>query len=112
MDTLSAFAMGRANKGKELKVFDWDQAALLIREAGIKDASAGLRGDWECTGGVIFEEGKPVKESDCYLASNWAIPEIQINGDFVSCYKMQSKTPNWDSSTFWPESALKILENK
>ncbi len=27
MDTMSAFARGEANRGNELKVFDWDKAA-------------------------------------------------------------------------------------
>ena len=29
MDTLKAFAMGDANRGKEQMVFDWDKAASL-----------------------------------------------------------------------------------
>lgn len=32
MNTLSAFAMGAANRGKELMVFDWDKAAKLIKK--------------------------------------------------------------------------------
>jgi hypothetical protein len=109
MDTMQAFAMGEANRGKELKVFDWDKAATLIEKSGYKDASAGLAGDWEWTGGEIFTDGKPDMESYTYLASTWATPEIEIDGMRYDCFKMQRDTPGWDSKTKWPESALKIL---
>lgn len=35
MDTLLAFEMGRANRGKELMVFDWDKAATIIKENNV-----------------------------------------------------------------------------
>lgn len=112
MDNMYAFAMGEANRGKELMVFDWDKAAKLIKEAGVKTASAGLQGDWEWTGGNIFLEGEPITdqmETSVYLASTWAIPELKINNNYIDCYKMQSKTDNWDAKTLWPQSALDIL---
>lgn len=111
MDTVKAFIMGEANRRKELMVFDWDKAARLIRESGVSVASAGLRSDWEYTGGVIFEDGKPYMNDYTYLASTWAVPELNLDGEIVECYKMKSKTPGWDSDTKWPESSLKILEN-
>lgn len=43
-------------------VFDWDKAARLIQEKKPKWATAGLRGDWEYTGGTIYEDGKPVMD--------------------------------------------------
>lgn len=91
-------------------VFDWDRAAEIIRKRGCKEASAGLRGDWEYTGGCIFENGEPVREGDTYLASTWAVPELCINGRRIACYRMASETPGWGSDTTWPESALKILK--
>ena len=111
MDTMSAFAMGEANRGKELMVFDWERAAQIIRERGSMSASAGLSGDWEFTGGEILRDGKPMSRKDTYtyLASTWAIPELEIDCEIIECYRMQSKTPGWDSDTFWPEEALKIL---
>ena len=109
MDTMSAFLRGEANRGKELMVFDWDKAAKLIKESGLKDASAGLQSDWEYTGGNIFENGKPNMEDYTYLASTWATPEIEIDGDIQDCFKMQSEVPDWDSLTKWPRSALDIL---
>ena len=39
-----AFAMGEANRHKELKVFDWDRAAQLIKEKQPEIARAGLSG--------------------------------------------------------------------
>ena len=112
MDTLSAFMIGQANRGKELKVFDWDKAARLIRESGADNASAGLAGDWECTGDNILINGKIPDNSCAYLASTWATPELEIDGMRQDCYKMQSETDGWDSDTFWPESARKILDGK
>jgi len=113
MDTMNAFAMGEANRGKELMVFDWEKAARLIKQNKVNRAYAGLSDDWEWTGGIIFENGKPVPidRKDVYLASTWATPELQINSKIIPCYKMQNETPNWDAETYWPEEALKILNS-
>lgn len=111
MDTWKAFAMGQANRGKELMVFDWEKAARIIKERGAQDVSAGLRGDWDWTGGEILENGKPVDQDKTYvyLASTWATPELCIDGELIECFRMQSATPGWDSSTYWPPEALAIL---
>lgn len=109
MNTWAAFAMGEANRGKELMVFDWDKAARLIRERKPKCASAGLRSDWKYTGGTIYEDGKPVMDDYTYLASTWAVPELYMDGDIVECYRMKHEVPYWNSDTKWPQSALDIL---
>ena len=110
MNTIQAFANGEANRHKELMVFDWDKAARLIKDRNPKEASASLADDWEYTGGTIYEDGKTVKEYT-HLASTWATPKIDIDGDISDCFKMQSEVPDWDASTKWPESALDILNN-
>jgi len=111
MDTMAAFARSQANWGMEHRVFDWDKAAKLIKDANIKNASAGLADDWEYTGGEILRDGIPVKQEDSftYLSSNWATPELEINDHRIDCFKMKSETDGWDADTFWPESALNIL---
>lgn len=111
MDTLSAFAMGQASRGRGLRVFDWDKAARVIKERGAQEAAAGLAGDWEWTGGQILQDGKPVPEAETYtfLASTWATPELQVDGETMDCYRMQSETDGWGADTYWPESARKIL---
>lgn len=109
MDTLFAFMMGKANRHRELKIFDWDKAAQLIKEKQPEIARAGLSGDWEWTGGTIYKNGKPVTYSYTYLASTWATPELDLDGEIISCYKMQHEVPDWDSYTKWPQSALNIL---
>lgn len=109
MDSFKAFAMGEANRGKELMVFDWDKAARIIKERGATTASAGLRFDWDWTGGLILCDGKPYNDGSTYLASTWAVPELDIDGDVMPCYRMQSEVPNWGADTKWPESALAIL---
>ena len=116
MDTMKAFAMGEMNRGKELMVFDWDKAAKLIRERKPKYVYAGLRDDWEWTGGLIYDKDQDdspvVTDSYTYLASTWAVPEIQIDGEVMPCYVMQHERPWWNSGTKWPQSALDILNSK
>lgn len=109
---MSAFMMGQANQGKELMVFDWIKAAKRIKEVKPETASAGLAGDWEYTGGDIWGNGKPIprNETYTYLASTWATPELNMDGEIEDCYKMQSETPNWDSGTYWPKEARKIIK--
>lgn len=109
MNTEMAFAMGEANRYRELMVFDWDEAARRIKASGCSEAYAGLRGDWECTGDTIFINSKPYFKGYTFLASTWAVPELDIDGKIEPCYKMQSETPGWNSETKWPKSALKIL---
>jgi hypothetical protein len=109
MDTLTAFAMGNASRGKEAMVFDWDKAAQMILEMKADEARAGLSGDWEWTGGYIYEDGKPDFDGYTFLASTWATPEIEIDGEVYDCYKMKSET-EWRADTKWPESAIDILK--
>ena len=111
MDSFQAFAMGQANRDKELMVFDWERAARIIKERGAQEASAGLSCDWEWTGGAILANGKPVAKNDTYvyLASTWATPELSIDGEIIKCFRMQSETPGWDSGTYWPPEALALL---
>lgn len=110
MDSMAAFAMNRANQGREPKVFDWDKAARLITEKQPQEASAGLSGDWEYTGGPIYRSGEPVSEDDTYtyLSSTWATPELDMDGEVIDCFVMNSEC-EWNAETYWPESALKIL---
>lgn len=113
MDTLSAFARGEANRGKDPMVFDWIKAARMIAESGASNAEAGLSGDWEWTGGEIFSDGKPLKREDSYtyLSSTWARPQLLIDGMYHDCFVMKSTT-EWDSDTFWPPEALQVLNSE
>lgn len=121
MDSMSAFAMGQANRGKPLKVFDWNKAATLIKKYGATNARAGLERDWGYTGGTILTDGKPVIDDYTYLASTWATPQIEINDEEIDCYIMEDKVPEeWFESIKgrdknhahikWPKSALDILK--
>ncbi|GFN32501.1 hypothetical protein [Paenibacillus xylaniclasticus] len=98
MNTWGAFMLGEANRGREMMVFDWDKAARLIKERNANSVSAGLSGDWEWTGGIIFKDGKPNYNSYTYLASTWATPELEIDGEYFDCYLMESET-SWDEDT-------------
>ena len=110
MDTMTAFAMGEANMGREMKVFDWDKAARIIKEKQPKTAHAGLAEDWEYTGGKIYEDGKIIKDDYTYLASTWATPVLILEyEEEIECYVMQSKT-KYRHDTKWPKSAIDILK--
>lgn len=113
MNTAQAFLLGELNRHKEEMVFDWDEAARLIRESSATKASAGLRGDWEWTGGDILTDGKPTPQEDTYvfLMSTWAIPELELNGERIECWRPRKDTPGWDAGTYWPQSALDILNS-
>lgn len=108
MNSEMAFILGEANRYREMKVFDWSKAAQLIAERKPKEAWAGLSGDWEWTGGTIYKNGEPDKNSYTYLASTWATPELDMDGEIIDCYVMESQT-KWGAGTKWPASALKIL---
>lgn len=110
MNTYQAFANGAANQGKELMVFDWDKAAKLIKERQPQEAGAGLRGDWEWTGGIIYENGEIVEDSYTYLSSTWATPELEMDGETIDCFIMKSQT-EWDCETKWPDTAKEILKS-
>lgn len=114
MDTMLAFARAEAatRAGNKPKVFDWDKAARLIKERNAQEASAGLSGDWECTGGTIFANGKPVKKEYTFLGSIWATPEIEIDGELIECWVWEDDSPGWNSGTKWPQSALDILKEE
>lgn len=111
MTNINVFAMGQANRGKEQMVFDWLKAAQLIKEAKPVIAGAGLAGDWDYTGGTIFENNAPVNKDDSYtyLSSDWATPELEMDGLRQDCYQMQSALPDYGAKTFWPEDALEVL---
>ena len=81
MNTLKALVMGQINRGNELMVFDWDRAARRIIEVHPKSAWAGLSGDWGWTGGEIYCDGKPIKSEYTFLASTWATPELDMDGN-------------------------------
>lgn len=116
MDHINAFMMGEANRNRPLMVFDWVKAAKLIVENHNKTISAGLAGDWEYTGGIIWKHRKPVsKDNTCvYLAPTWATPEIEIYGykQDVFIYKTESPNGEWDAYTYYPIEARRIIVEK
>ncbi len=112
MDTALAFALGEANRGNPVRVFDWDKAAKIIKERNPDYASAGLSEDWAWTGGVIYENGKPYKNDYTYLSSTWATPVLNIHTEDgieeIECWVWENET-KWNAETKWPKSALDIL---
>ena len=97
--------------GKKRRVFDWDKAARLIRDRQPSVAEAGLAEDWNNTGGVIYEQGRPLGhgESYTYLSSFWATPLLVMDGDEAPCFTDDDDDDSDHSGDRWPESALAIL---
>jgi hypothetical protein len=110
MDTFKAMARGMLARGHKRMVFDWEKAARLIAERNPREASAGLAEDWEYTGGVIWADGGPCLESYTYLASTWATPELEIDGEVIACFRMEDEVPGWGGETKWPPEACAIAE--
>jgi hypothetical protein len=104
------FVKAITNRGKIMRVFDWDKAALLMKEKNAVNAEAGLAGDWPYTSGKILVDGKPTK-GYAYLASTWAVPTLIVDDEEVACWIYETET-DWDSGTSWPQSALDIYEGK
>lgn len=105
----------KAAKNKPMMTFDWDKAAEKIKELLLKYpnlvAEAGLQGDWQYTGGIIFENGAPTNEYYTFLSSNWATPTLIITcDDFekeIDCFIENSD--RFSSSSKWDNQSLSIL---
>lgn len=109
MNSTEAIMLGILNRGREMRVFDWDKAARLIREHKPSCATAGLSTDMEWTSGIIYEDGEAISNSYTYLSSTWAKPVLLLDdGEEIDCYVMESET-EWDAHTKWPQSAINIL---
>jgi hypothetical protein len=118
MDGFNPMGKGVLNKlvGNPLMAFNWDKAAEIIKEKlklhpDLK-AEAGLQGDWDYTGGIIFEDGKPTNDSYTYLCSNWATPTLILewNGmeqEQIDCSTEESERFNAKSK--WDETSINIL---
>jgi hypothetical protein len=113
MDSFSAFLRGQAAQGNRMKVFDWVTAARLIKDTKPRQAKAGLQDDWEWTGGVIYTADGIPDEDDTYiyLASTWAIPELDMDGEVRDCWVWMDESPGWDENTYWPPEARSILSS-
>lgn len=113
---LGTQAKEATKQGKTQKAFDWNKAAKIIKQYLVNYpdliAEAGLQGDWDYTGGIIFENGKPTNDYYTYLASNWAKPTLIISWDNEEqieedCWVELSETRN--SDTKWDNESLEIL---
>ena len=112
MDSVSAYVMCMMHADSKQMVFDWHKAARIIKERQGETASAGLRGDWEYTGGVIWINGAPLLGEETewlYLSSPWAIPELAIGNDIYPCWLYLEDSPGWHEKTIWPQSALDVI---
>ena len=104
-----AFTLGEAYRDNPKKVFDWHRAVELIKTHNIKEAYAGLEEDWHWTGGIILENGMPIKDAYTFLASTWATPVlVDENDNIYVCWCWEDECI-WDCDTKWPLSAVFML---
>ncbi len=111
------FTSGRGFNDNPFRSFDYDKAAEIIKEK-LKEhpdlvAEAGLQGDWDYTGGVIFEDRLPQTDNYTYLQSNWATPTLILSWDGeeqeeIECWAY-SNDSRFNSGSKWDEESLKIL---
>lgn len=117
-DGFNPNGQGQINKklGIPLRAFNFDKAAEIIKDR-LKThpnliAEAGLQGDWDYTGGVIFKDGKPTKDNYTYLCSNWATPTLILECDGMELEEIDCSTEEserFKSSSTWDEISLSIL---
>jgi hypothetical protein len=103
-------------KGAISLAFDWDKAGRIIKEKFKTNsdlvAEAGLKGDWDYTGGEIFKDAKPTNDSYTYLQSNWATPTLILscNGELEEIECWIEANDRFTSDTKWDDTSLNILE--
>jgi len=113
------FTTNRGRNDNPQMKFDWDKAALIIKEKCLEHknliAEAGLQGDWDHTGGIIFEENKPTNDEYTYLSSNWATPTLILSyndgndeQEEIECYTTDEDS-RFDSDSKWDETSLELL---
>lgn len=118
LDGFNPYGQGRINaeKGMPQMAFDWDKAAKIIKEKFEKhkdlQAEAGLQGDWDYTGGIIFKNSKPTNDEYTYLSSNWATPTLILfyDGEYqeeIVCEVEENE--RFGSCSKWDEISLSIL---
>lgn len=113
------FTTNRGQGSKLFKAFDWDKAALKIKELLVDNpnlrAEAGLQGDWDYTGGVIFENNKHTSDNYTYLKSNWAIPTLLVYNDEgdeileMECFTSE-EGHRFNSESTWDNESIALLK--
>ena len=105
---------------KPMMFFDWEKAALLIKEHQPVKAVAGLKGDFEWTGAVIYRNGHPIlidpktgEKPYTFLGSNWAKPLLVLTDHkgcdaTFECYTTGKEKP-FRCGTYWPREAIFLL---
>ena len=75
-------------------------------------AEAGLEGDWDYTGGIIYSNKKSTTDDYTYLASNWAIPTLILNEEEeIPCFIIKENT-RFNAHSKWDRISLNILNTE
>lgn len=121
--------------GAHINIFDWDEAARLIRKYNAEYASVDLPGSIQFRLAPLLDDyGMPRKERPEWARYNsrWLTPCLKLylhindvypedrsriiydnyGGLYFSCYTSEEEKPEWaDGKAWWPKSALAILNN-
>lgn len=94
------------------RVFDWEKAARLIKQANGKNAYA-ISLSFTEGSTEILRDGVPVpRQRPIEPLDTRHMVEIGLQIDDrerMVCCRAQVETPGWDGNTYWPMSALAIL---
>ncbi len=121
MNTLKAYMkkLDAVKNGATMMFFDWNKAATIIKERQPVRARAGLTGDFEWTGNVIYQDGNPrlVDEDGdqpyTFLGSCWAVPLLILEDykgdeDEFECFTTDNER-EYTTGTYWPKEAIALL---
>lgn len=93
-------------------LLDWDLVARLIILRRPRKVVAGLEQDWENTAALIWDadiNSSPFVDSGrLYVTSVWAVPGIEMDGEFIQCFAWKKDHPGWRSE--WPADAKRAIE--
>lgn len=85
------------------RVLDWMAALYYISKANGKSVYAGLSEDWDYTCGVIYENGRLVRDERVFIVARESTPCVAIgsrNSERIPCWRtthdrLTTGAPDW-----------------
>ncbi len=97
MDTMTAFAKGMANQGKETTNFDANQIKQKMEKHGVEKAEVFLSGDRSATNTTVRIIDDEVHGCSMGVSgSTWATPMLDINGTMFDVGTKEECEIIWD----------------
>lgn len=93
----------------KIKSLDWEKAKKLVEEHPNSVIQAGLLEDWSNTSGLIAADGKYCADSYVFVASKWATPIVDIDGEEIECWEYAKKTNDCSKRPKWWGKGKEII---